>query len=141
MDRLLSFFSWPFGSSKSTSGYGTMVSVNGREPTMVNLSAAPSFDETQRAAARPSAPIDKNKLVQVDPSFKNLPSVNPVATVPVQSRFGKVPPVVFNQSQDLRGDLDYKVGYRSPENLANPRAFGALQDRISGIQAVASAPK
>jgi hypothetical protein len=116
-----------------------MVSVNGRDPTMINVASAPSFDETMRASSVPSAPLDKDQLVKVDPAFKSLPGVNPVATVPVQARFGKVPPVIFNQSQDLRGDIDYRVGYHSPEMMANPRAFGALQDRIAGARAVSGA--
>jgi hypothetical protein len=58
-----------------------------------------------------------------------LPTVNPLAMISHVERAGQQVEVLHNQSEDFRGDLDHKVGYSHPNQMANPRAIGALEDR------------
>jgi hypothetical protein len=83
------------------------------------------------SSAKPGDEFDYHiNTSHVDPRTGSvLPTVNPLALIPRKVRSGQQVQVLFNQSYDVRGDMDYKVGYNIPESNANPRAFGALTDR------------
>jgi len=85
----------------------------------VNHSAAPIFEQYKG-----------RNTSHVDPLTQRvLPTVNPLAEVPRQVRTGQVQAVKFNISTDPRGDIDHLVGAAMPSSSADPRAFGALDDR------------
>ena len=65
----------------------------------------------------------------VDPLTQRVLPYRPEAKVPRTVRTGQVQSVKFNVSTDPRGDIDHLVGYHMPDSSADPRAFGALQDR------------
>jgi hypothetical protein len=60
-----------------------------------------------------------------------LPTINPLAMIPHRDRTGQQVEVIWNSSYDIRGDIDHVVGQPASEQqqLANPRALGALRDR------------
>jgi len=90
-------------------------------------------DNARYPAARSSAHDEFDYRINtshIDPRTGSvLPGVNPLARIPRSVRSGQVGQVLYQQSHDLRGDMDHLVGYDVPDSLINPRAFGALRDR------------
>lgn len=91
---------------------------------------------TQRPYAVSSADTHKDifdyrlNTSHVDPATGNvLPKVNPLSQIPRHVRSGKIQQVLFRQSHDPRGDADHRVGASFQDQNANPRAWGAFDDK------------
>lgn len=93
---------------------------------------------TQRPFAVSSADVHRSEFdykintSHVDPATGNvLPRVNPLSQIPRHIRSGKIQQVLYNQSRDPRGPVDYLVGATFPTSNADPRAEGAFRDNQS----------
>jgi hypothetical protein len=68
----------------------------------------------------------------IDPASRAaLPTVNPLAVLPIAIRYGLNVQVVSNDSMDPRGGRDHLIPTKMPGQLADPRLVGALLDKLA----------
>jgi hypothetical protein len=126
------FFSTLHFKSSNKMGNGASYYRNPMGPQVPGLPLK-SLDDKDMRPDRPIQGLGASPAVGstfIDPaSAFALPSVNPIGLVPNIIRYGEGGFVVHNQSRDPRGDIDYLIPVKMPQQQASVINIGALLDR------------